>query len=87
MTVAAEEPGLCSGGLSEARAAWRRVDSLNSLILVAARVSLALCALLTAWGAFSPSNAMHPHLFPWDKAEHFSAFFALAACALLAFRS
>ena len=58
---------------------------MNSLILVAARVSLALCALLTAWGAFSPPNAMHPHLFPWDKAEHFSAFFALTACALLAF--
>ncbi len=54
-------------------------------ILIAARVALALCALLTAWGAFSPSTSVHPHLFPWDKAEHFSAFFALTACALAAF--
>ena len=44
-----------------------------------------MCALLTAWGAFSPAGAAHPHLFPWDKAEHFSAFFALTACALAAF--
>ncbi len=54
-------------------------------ILIGARVALAFCALLTAWGAFSPAGAVHPHLFPWDKAEHFSAFFALTACALAAF--
>ena len=28
---------------------------------------------------------VRPHLFPWDKAEHFSAFFALTACAIAAF--
>ena len=54
------------------------------MILIAARTALAVCALLTAWGAFAPAKAMHPHLFPWDKAEHFSAFFALTACALAA---
>ncbi len=58
---------------------------MNRLILIAARAALAACALLTAWGAFSPPGGPHPHLFPWDKAEHFSAFFALTACALAAF--
>lgn len=48
-------------------------------------MALAFCALLTAWGAFSPPGGPHPHLFPWDKAEHFCAFFALTACALAAF--
>lgn len=54
-------------------------------LLVAARVALGTCALLTAWGAFAPPGAPHPHLMPWDKAEHFCAFFALAACAVVAF--
>ena len=58
---------------------------MNRVILIAARTALAVCALLTAWGAFAPAKAMHPHLFPWDKAEHFSAFFALTACSLVAF--
>ncbi len=58
---------------------------MNRAVLIAARVALAFCVLLTGWGAFSPAGAVHPHLFPWDKAEHFSAFFALTACALAAF--
>ena len=48
-------------------------------------MALAFCVLLTGWGAFSPAGAVHPHLFAWDKAEHFSAFFALTVCALAAF--
>ncbi len=58
---------------------------MKRLILIGARVALAVSALLTAWGAFAPARAPRPHLFPWDKAEHFSAFFALTACALAAF--
>ncbi len=58
---------------------------MNKTILIAARAALVACALLTAWGAFSPQGDVHPHLFPWDKAEHFSAFFALTSCALVAF--
>ena len=57
---------------------------MNRPILIAARAALAICVLLTAWGAFSPPGFARPHLFPWDKAEHFSAFFALTACALAA---
>lgn len=58
---------------------------MNKFILLAARVALVACALFTAWGAFAPPHVNHPHLFPWDKAEHFSAFFALTACSLAAF--
>lgn len=58
---------------------------MNRLVLIAARAALLACALLTAWGAFAQPGQLHPHLFPWDKAEHFSAFFALTACALAAF--
>ncbi len=54
-------------------------------MLIAARMALACCVVLTGWGAFAPAGAVHPHLFPWDKAEHFSAFFALTSCALAAF--
>jgi VanZ family protein len=50
-----------------------------------ARAALVVCALLTAWGAFAPPLAFKPHIFPWDKAEHFSAFFALTASAVLSF--
>ena len=58
---------------------------MNRLLLIAARAALAACALLTGWGAFTPPGRSHLHLFPWDKAEHFSAFFALTACSLVAF--
>ena len=58
---------------------------MNRLLLTGSRAALVACALLTAWGAFAPKGAIHPHLFPWDKAEHFCAFFALTACALAAF--
>ncbi len=44
-----------------------------------------LASLVTAWGAFAPPGEPHPHLFPWDKAEHFSAFAVLATSGVLAF--
>jgi VanZ family protein len=58
---------------------------LERKLLTGARVALVLCAVLTGWGAFTPPGVPRLHLFPWDKAEHFSAFFALTACALAAF--
>ena len=42
-------------------------------------------SFVTAWGAFAPPTGLHPHLFPWDKAEHFSAFAVLTTSAILAF--
>ena len=58
---------------------------LDKALLWLGRAALVGCVLLTAWGAFAPGDAARPHLFPWDKAEHFSAYFALTACALVAF--
>jgi len=56
-----------------------------SFWVISARMALAICILFTAWGAFAPEHSYKPHLFPWDKAEHFSAFFSLTACAIVAF--
>ena len=58
---------------------------MNRTFVTLGRLALAGCILITAWSAFAPPGAVRPHLFPWDKAEHFSAFFALTACALVAF--
>ena len=58
---------------------------MDRTLLWIGRAALAGCVLLTAWGAFAPGDEPRPHLFPWDKAEHFSAYFALTACALVAF--
>ena len=49
-----------------------------------ARIAFAICSALTLYEAFAPSAGPHLHLFPWDKAQHFSAFFALTASAVLA---
>ena len=65
--------------------AARDPKALDKTLLASGRITLAACILLTAWGAFAPPEVARPHLFPWDKAEHFAAFFALTACALVAF--
>ena len=62
-----------------------RDGGLDKTLLWLGRAALVGCVLLTAWGAFAPGDQPRPHLFPWDKAEHFSAYFALTACALVAF--
>jgi len=54
-------------------------------IVLLARIAFAICSALTLFEAFSPPRTPgHFELFPWDKAEHFSAFFALTASAVLA---
>jgi VanZ family protein len=57
----------------------------SALIIWGARVAFSACVLLTAWGAFAPAGSAQPHLFPWDKAQHFAAYFALTSSAVLAF--
>jgi len=47
------------------------------------RVLFAAAVVLTLYSAFAPSG-YSPHLFPWDKAEHFVAFYVLATLAALA---
>ena len=56
---------------------------LQRSLILAARVALALCLVFTFVGAFGPPG-IGPGLFPWDKANHFCAFFAITAAAILA---
>jgi hypothetical protein len=57
---------------------------LHKSLVIAARVALAACLLITARFAFA-APASGAHLFPWDKADHFSAFFAIMATSIVAF--
>ncbi len=54
------------------------------LMTIAARAGFVLCVALTAVFALSPPS-LHAHVLPWDKADHFAAFFAITAAALVAF--
>jgi hypothetical protein len=56
---------------------------LNKRLLLAARVALIACAIVTAIYAFAPPGSGR-HLFPWDKADHFASFFAITAAAVVA---
>ena len=49
----------------------------------AARAALLAALVVTFWFAFEPPHA-GPPLLPWDKAEHFLAFFTLTGLALVA---
>lgn len=49
-----------------------------------ARIALVLCIIVTAVFAFAPPSS-GAHLFPWDKADHFCAFFAITTAAVVAF--
>src|ERR1700761_9151525 len=57
---------------------------VNKVLLAAARLGLVGCALITAAFAFAPPRS-GAHLFPWDKADHFSAFFAITTAGIVAF--
>lgn len=54
------------------------------LTTIAARAGFILCVALTAFFALSPPS-VHAHVLPWDKADHFIAFFAITGAALVAF--
>ena len=57
-----------------------RQTSLTSV----ARWLLVVAAAVVAYGVFAPPGSA-PSLMPWDKAEHFTAFYGLALLALFAF--
>ena len=57
---------------------------MRKSLLIAARAALFGCALITAVFAFSPPGSGR-HLFPWDKADHFSSFLAITTAAIVAF--
>ncbi len=50
----------------------------------AARLAFAAALAATLWFAFAPSRG-GPPLLPWDKAEHYLAFFVLTGLAMAAF--
>jgi hypothetical protein len=54
------------------------------LLLHGARVVFWLAMLVTFVSAQLP-DAHAPHIFPWDKAEHFAAFFVLTSLAAAAY--
>jgi hypothetical protein len=55
-----------------------------SVLLWTARGGLVACALITAVFAFSPPKD-GLHVTPWDKADHFCAFFAIMTAAMVSF--
>ena len=55
-----------------------------TLLLRGARVLFWAAILFTFVSAELPATRA-PHLFPWDKAEHFAAFFVLASLAAVAY--
>ena len=57
---------------------------MNKFLLDAARLGFIACALVTVAFAFAPARS-GAHLFPWDKADHFSAFFAITTAGVVAF--
>lgn len=57
---------------------------MKSKLVTVARTGLFICALITAAFAFSPPR-LGAHIFPWDKADHFAAFFTLMAATLVSF--
>jgi VanZ family protein len=59
-------------------------DDLRGPLLWASRAALVGAALITSWFAFAPPGH-GPPLLPWDKAEHFIAFFVLTGLSLAAF--
>jgi VanZ family protein len=48
-----------------------------------ARLALTLAVIAVCYGAFGPPSGRP--LLPWDKAEHFAAFFVLAVLCLVSF--
>lgn len=57
---------------------------MRKVLIVLSRVALIVCCVVTVAFAFAPVRT-GAHLFPWDKADHYAAFFAIMTAALVAF--
>ncbi len=57
---------------------------MDKSLIIAARIALFACTVITAAFAFAPPSS-NAHLFPWDKADHFAAFFAIMTASVVAF--
>jgi hypothetical protein len=62
--------------------AWGR--EVNTVLVQGARVMLVVCVLVTVAFAFAPPST-GAHILPWDKADHFCAFFAITTAAVVSF--
>lgn len=62
----------------------RKSLSRQAVILFASRITFFAACLVVGYGVFSPPGHA-PAVLPWDKAEHFTAFFGLMGLALVAF--
>ncbi len=56
----------------------------HALLLIGARLTFVAASLVVAYGVFAPPGH-GVALMPWDKAEHFTAFFGLMGIGLAAF--
>lgn len=65
------------------RKGYCRRMSNSSAPLALLRLIFAAAVAFTLYSAFAPTR-FAPHLLPWDKAEHFVAFYVLALLAALA---
>ena len=54
-------------------------------LLLLARAAFVSALLFTGWAAFSPPGTHGIEWVPWDKAQHFIAFYALTGLAVAAF--
>ena len=59
-------------------------SSEDRIVPPLSRVALTLATVIVCYSAFAPPTH-GPSLMPWDKAEHFSAFFVLTLLAMGAF--
>jgi VanZ family protein len=60
------------------------VESKLQILLRLAQLAFAAALVFTFVSAVMPPHQA-PKLFPWDKAEHFAAFYTLAVLAMAAF--
>ncbi len=61
-----------------------RLSLASPLWIALGRIACLAACVLTLVSAFAPARDA-PHLLPWDKAEHFLAFYALAILGAAAF--
>lgn len=54
-------------------------------LLLLARAAFFSALMFTGWAAFSPPGTHGIEWVPWDKAQHFIAFYALTGLAVAAF--
>ncbi len=84
IVIAALPQALYGRGEASLHSESPRVRFQPTRMIWVARGGLAACIAITAVFAFSPPKA-GLHVFSWDKADHFCAFFATTTAAIVSF--